>query len=59
VLGGPVKIVNDVKMQRADKKIDELLEDLNGTFHRLRLSGIDQELFDVSCGLEALRIEEK
>ena len=28
-------------MQRADKNIDELLEDLNGTFHRLRQSGID------------------
>ena len=34
-------------MQRADKNIDELLEDLNSTFHRLRQSGIDEELFDV------------
>ena len=40
-------------MQRADKNIDELLEDLNGTFHRLRQSGIDEELFDVISGFEA------
>jgi len=41
-------------MQRADKNINELLEDLNGTFHRLRQSGIDEELFDVISGFEAL-----
>ena len=41
-------------MQRADKNIDDLLEDLNGTFHRLRQSGIDEELFDVISGFEAL-----
>jgi F-type H+-transporting ATPase subunit gamma len=41
-------------MQRADKNIDELLEDLNGTFHRLRQTGIDEELFDVISGFEAL-----
>ena len=41
-------------MQRADKNIDELLEDLNGTFRRLRQSGIDEELFDVISGFEAL-----
>lgn len=34
-------------MERADRNIDELLEDLNGNFHRLRQSGIDAELFDV------------
>jgi F-type H+-transporting ATPase subunit gamma len=42
-------------MQRADKNIDELLEDLNGTYHRLRQSGIDEELFDVIAGFEALK----
>jgi F-type H+-transporting ATPase subunit gamma len=42
-------------MQRADKNIDELLEDLNGTYHRLRQSGIDAELFEVTSGFEALR----
>lgn len=41
-------------MQRADKNIDELLETLNGTFHRVRQSGIDEELFDVISGFEAL-----
>jgi F-type H+-transporting ATPase subunit gamma len=41
-------------MQRADKNIDELLEDLNRTFHRVRQSGIDEELFDVVSGFEAL-----
>lgn len=41
-------------MQRADKNIQELLEDLRGTFHRLRQGGIDEELFDVISGFEAL-----
>jgi F-type H+-transporting ATPase subunit gamma len=46
-------------MQRADKNIDELLEDLNRTFHRLRQNGIDEELFDVVSGFEALSAEPK
>jgi F-type H+-transporting ATPase subunit gamma len=46
-------------MQRADKNIDELLEDLNRTFHRVRQDGIDEELFDVISGFEALSTEEK
>jgi F-type H+-transporting ATPase subunit gamma len=41
-------------MERADKNIDELLADLHGNFHRLRQSGIDEELFDVISGFEAL-----
>jgi F-type H+-transporting ATPase subunit gamma len=41
-------------MQRAEKNIDELLEDLNRHFHQLRQSGIDEELFDVISGFEAL-----
>jgi len=41
-------------MQRAAKNIDELLEDLRRTFHRVRQSGIDEELFDVVSGFEAL-----
>ena len=41
-------------MQRADKNIDDLLEHLHATFHRLRQSGIDEELFDVISGFEAL-----
>ena len=41
-------------MQRADKNIDELMKELNGTFHRLRQSSIDEEMFDVISGFEAL-----
>jgi F-type H+-transporting ATPase subunit gamma len=41
-------------MERADKNIEELLETLHGTFHRLRQAGIDEELFDVISGFEAL-----
>jgi F-type H+-transporting ATPase subunit gamma len=41
-------------MERADKNITDLLENLHGTFHRLRQSGIDEELFDVIAGFEAL-----
>ena len=46
-------------MQRADKNIDELLEDLNGTFQRLRQSGIDEELFEVISGFEALGVAKR
>jgi F-type H+-transporting ATPase subunit gamma len=46
-------------MQRADKNINELLEDLNGSFHRLRQSRIDEELFDVISGFEALNVEDR
>ena len=41
-------------MQRADKNIDELLDELNGDFRRVRQNGIDEELFDVVAGFEAL-----
>jgi F-type H+-transporting ATPase subunit gamma len=41
-------------MQRADKSIEESLEDLNRAFHRLRQGRIDEELFDVISGFEAL-----
>jgi len=41
-------------MERADKNINDLLEQLHGTFHRLRQAGIDEELFDVVSGFEAL-----
>lgn len=46
-------------MQRADKNIDELLANLNGTYHLLRQSGIDAELFDVISGFEALSGEQR
>jgi F-type H+-transporting ATPase subunit gamma len=41
-------------MERADKNIDELLENLTRSFHRLRQTSIDEELFDVISGFEAL-----
>ena len=40
-------------MQRAEKNIGELLENLGGDFHRLRQNAIDEELFDVVSGFEA------
>ncbi len=46
-------------MQRAEKNITDLLEDLNRTFNRLRQNSIDEELFDVVSGFEALSGERK
>jgi len=45
-------------MQRADNNINELLEDLKKTFHHLRQSSIDEEMFDVISGFEALNGQE-
>ncbi len=42
-------------MQRAEKNIGDLLDDLNKKYHRLRQSTIDEELFDVVSGFEALK----
>jgi len=42
-------------LQRAEKNIDELLDDLSLKFHGLRQSNIDEELFDVVSGFEALK----
>ena len=41
-------------MERADRNIKDLLEQLHGSFHRLRQGSIDEELFDVTAGYEAL-----
>lgn len=41
-------------MQRAEKNIDGVLEDLDRTYHRVRQESIDEELFDVIAGYEAL-----
>jgi F-type H+-transporting ATPase subunit gamma len=41
-------------MQRAVKNIDDLLEELNQDYFRLRQNSIDDELFDVISGFEAL-----
>ena len=46
-------------IQRADKNIDELLEDLDVKFHRLCQSGIDEDLFDFISGFEVLNVAEK
>ena len=46
-------------MQRAEKNIDDLLEELNRRFHRLRQSAIDDELFDVISGYESLSAEKR
>jgi F-type H+-transporting ATPase subunit gamma len=41
-------------MQRAEKSIEDMLVDLNRKFHRMRQESIDEELFDVISGYEAL-----
>ena len=41
-------------MERAARNIDQLLEELQKTFYRQRQSKIDEELFDVIAGVEAL-----
>jgi F-type H+-transporting ATPase subunit gamma len=41
-------------MERADRNIRYLLEALRGDFHRERQGAIDEELFDVTAGYEAL-----
>ena len=42
-------------MERAEKNIDEMLEDLKRDYNRLRQSTIDEELFDLIAGFEALK----
>jgi F-type H+-transporting ATPase subunit gamma len=42
-------------MQRAEKNIDELLENLTREFNHLRQSRIDEELFDVVSAFEILK----
>ena len=41
-------------MQRAEKNIEETMEDLRRTFHTMRQNAISEELFDVISGFEAL-----
>jgi F-type H+-transporting ATPase subunit gamma len=43
-------------MERAARNIDELLQSLQGSFHSRRQSGIDEELFDVVSGFEAISV---
>jgi F-type H+-transporting ATPase subunit gamma len=46
-------------MQRAEKNIGEMQDNLTHAFHRLRQDSIDAELFDVCAGFEALQEKEK
>ncbi|MEO5909895.1 MAG: F0F1 ATP synthase subunit gamma [Pelobium sp.] len=46
-----------VAMQRAEKSISDILEKLGKKFQSLRQSMIDEELFDVVSGFEALKKE--
>lgn len=46
-------------MQRAEKNIDELLENLTREFDRVRQSAIDEELSDVLAGYELLNRKRK
>jgi F-type H+-transporting ATPase subunit gamma len=41
-------------MQRAEKNIDGIMEHLTLKLHRIRQESIDEELFDVISGYEAL-----
>lgn len=41
-------------MQRSDRNTGELLSDLHARFHRTRQSGIDEKLFDVIAGFDAM-----
>jgi F-type H+-transporting ATPase subunit gamma len=41
-------------MQRAEKNIREIIDQLNGRYHRLRQETIDEELFEVVAGYESL-----
>lgn len=45
-------------MQRAEKNISDLKQDLLLLFHRMRQSSIDEELFDLISGSEALGNED-
>jgi len=44
-------------MQRAERNIDELVAELGSRYHRERQGAIDEELFDVVAGFEALNAE--
>jgi F-type H+-transporting ATPase subunit gamma len=41
-------------MQRAEKNIEEMLDEMSRRFHRIRQESIDEELFEVISGYDAL-----
>jgi F-type H+-transporting ATPase subunit gamma len=43
-------------MQRADRNIDQILEDLNRRYHRDRQASIDEDLFEVVSAYESLKV---
>lgn len=45
-------------MQRAEKNIEELSEQLHADYHQLRQDSIDAELFDIVAGFRAMKEEE-
>ena len=45
-------------MERANKNIEELLYDLGLKYHQERQKAINEELFDVIAGFEALKSDE-
>ena len=42
-------------MQRAEKNIGDIVEELTRSYHRIRQESIDEELFDVIAGYEGMR----
>lgn len=45
-------------MQRAEKNIETLLENVQRQYHRIRQSAMDEELFDVLVGVESLDVRQ-
>jgi F-type H+-transporting ATPase subunit gamma len=43
-------------MQRAEKNIEEILDKLQRSFHRIRQESIDEELFDVVAGADSRQL---
>jgi hypothetical protein len=41
-------------MQRAEQNIEDMLDDLRRTYHRTRQAAIDEELFEVVSGYDAM-----
>ncbi|MDB6083117.1 MAG: alternate ATPase, subunit gamma [Gammaproteobacteria bacterium] len=41
-------------MQRAEKNIEDMLDEMNRRFHRIRQQSIDEELFEVVSGYDSL-----
>jgi F-type H+-transporting ATPase subunit gamma len=41
-------------MQRAEKNIEDMLDEMNRRFHRIRQESIDEELFEVISGYDAM-----